>query len=52
MLWRKLIFKVPDSHLFWGVLGAWMTFKKSDMPMDKTLWNGLSMSEMDPLNHI
>jgi hypothetical protein len=49
MLWRKLIFKVPNSHLFWGVLGAWMTFKKPEM--DKTLRNGLSMSEMDPLNH-
>ena len=49
MLWGKLIFEVPDSHLFWGVLGAWMTFKKPDM--DKTLKNGLSVSETDPLNH-
>ena len=32
-----------------GVLGAWMTFKKPEM--DKTLWNGLSMIETDPLNH-
>ena len=39
---------VPDSHLFWGVWGAWMTFKKPEM--DKTLRNGLSMSETDPLN--
>ena len=37
------------SHLFWGVWGAWMTFKKPEM--DKTLRNGLSMSETDPLNH-
>ena len=35
---------------FWGGFGAWMTFKKREM--DKTLKNGLSMSEMDPLNHI
>ena len=40
---------LPNSHLFWGVLGAWMTFKKPEM--DKTLRNGLSMSEMDPFNH-
>ena len=46
---EEVIFEVPDSHLFWGVLGAWMTFKKPEM--DKTLRNGLSMSEMDPLNH-
>ena len=32
-----------------AVLGAWMTFKKPEM--DKTLKNGLSMSETDPLNH-
>jgi hypothetical protein len=49
MLWGKLIFEVPDSHLFLGVLGAWMTFKKPEM--EKTLRNGLSMSETDPLNH-
>ena len=35
--------------LFWGVLGAWMTFKKPEM--DKTLRNGLSMIETEPLNH-
>jgi hypothetical protein len=35
--------------IFWGVLGAWMTFKKPEM--DKTLRNGLSMIETDPLNH-
>ena len=39
---------------FWGfgVLGfwgAWMTFKKPYM--DKTLRNGLIMSETNPLNH-
>ena len=44
----KLIFEVPDSHLFLGVLGAWMTFKRPEM--DKTLRNGLSISETDPLN--
>jgi hypothetical protein len=49
MLWRKLIFGVLEKTLFWGVLGAWMTFKKPEM--DKTLRNGLSMSETDPLNH-
>ena len=32
-----------------GVLEAWMTFKKPEM--DKTLKNGLSMIETDPLNH-
>ena len=46
----KLIFEVPDSHLFLGVLRAWMTFKKPEI--EKTLGNGLSMSEMDPLNYI
>jgi hypothetical protein len=35
--------------LFWGFLGAWMTFKKAEM--ENTLGNGLSMSEMKPLNH-
>jgi hypothetical protein len=49
MLWRKLIFGVLEKTLFWGVLGAWMTFKKPEM--DKTLRNGLSMIETDPLNH-
>ena len=45
----KFIFGVLEKTLFWGVLGAWMTFKKPEM--DKTLWNGLSMIETDPLNH-
>ena len=35
--------------LFWGVLGVWVTFKKAEM--EKTLRNGLSMSETDPLNY-
>ena len=35
--------------LFLGILGAWMTFKKAEMK--KKLSNGLSLSEMDPLNH-
>ena len=33
-----------------GVWRAWMTFKKPEI--EKTLRNGLSLSEMDPLNHI
>ena len=37
---------VPPFRGFLGVLGSWMTFKKAEM--DKTLWNGLSMSETDP----
>ena len=32
-----------------GVLGVWMTFKKAEMA--KTRRNGLSMIEMNPLNH-
>jgi hypothetical protein len=32
-----------------GVLGAWMTFKKAEMA--KTLRNGSSMIETNPLNH-
>ena len=32
-----------------GVLGEWMTFKKAEMA--KTLRNGLSMIETNPLNH-
>ena len=47
MRWRKLIFELPDSQLFFGV-GWGMTFKTPDM--DKTLRNGLNMSETDPLN--
>ena len=47
-LWRKVIIGVLEKTLSFGVLGAWMTFKKSEM--DKTLWNGLSMIETDPLN--
>ena len=36
---------------FWGfgVLGAWMTFKKTEMA--KNLRNELSMIEMNSLNH-
>ena len=37
------------KKLFWGVLGAWMTFKKAEMA--KTLKNGLNMIETNPLNH-
>ena len=45
----KLIFEVPDSHLFQVFWGAWMTFKKPEL--DKTLKNGLIMIETNPLNH-
>ena len=38
-----------SGYLKLGVLGAWMTFKKAEMA--KTLKNGLSMIEMNPLNH-
>ena len=39
-----------SGYLKWEVLGAWMTFKKAEMA--KTLKNGLSMIETNPLNHI
>ena len=45
----KVIFGVLGKTLFWGVLGAWMTFEKAEMA--KTLRNGLSMIETNPLNH-
>jgi hypothetical protein len=41
----KVIFLYP----LLGVLEAEMTFKKAEMA--KTLRNGLSMIEMNPLNH-
>jgi hypothetical protein len=37
------------GYLKLGVFGAWMTFKKAEMA--KTLKNGLSMIETNPLNH-
>ena len=37
------------GYLKWEVLGAWMTFKKAEMA--KTLENGLSMIETNPLKH-
>ena len=46
---EKVIFGVPEIPPLLGVLGAWMTFKKAEMA--KTLKNGLSMIEMNPLNH-
>ena len=52
MLWGKFIFKAPGSTLFLGGLrgfGGVDDLKKAEM--DKTLRNGLIMSEMDPLNH-
>ena len=38
-----------SGYLKLGVLGAWMTFKKAELA--KTLRNGLSMIEMNNLNH-
>jgi hypothetical protein len=52
LLWGKFIFEAPDSTLFFGGLrgfGGVDDLKKAEM--DKTLRNGLIMSEMDPLNH-
>ena len=46
---RKIIFRVPEIPPLLGILGAWTTFKKAEMA--KTLRNGLSMIEMNPLNH-
>ena len=46
---RKVIFGIPNILPLLGVLGAWMTFKKAEMA--KTLKNGLSMIEKNPLNH-
>ena len=40
---------IPDSPPLLGGLGAWMTFKKAEIA--KTLKNGLSMIETNPLNH-
>ena len=51
MLWGKFIFEAPDSTLFLEGLrgfGGVDDLKKAEM--DKTLRNGLIMSEMDPLN--
>ena len=45
----KVYFRVTWKTLFWRVLGAWMTFKKTEMA--KTSKNGLSMIETNPLNH-
>jgi hypothetical protein len=52
LLLGKFIFTAPDSTLFLGGLmgfGGVDDLKKAEM--DKTLRNGLIMSEMDPLNH-
>ena len=43
------ILVIPDSPPLLGVLGAGMTFKKTEMV--ETLSNGLCMSETDRLNH-
>ena len=53
MLWGKFIFEAPDSTLFLEGLrgfGGVDDLKKAEM--DKTLRNGLIMSEMDPLNQM
>ena len=49
MLWGKFIVKARDSTLFLGGFEGVDDLKKTEM--DKTLRNGLIMSEMDPLNH-
>ena len=48
-IWEVNFRGIPDSPPLLGVLGAWMTFKKAEMA--KTLKNGLSMIEMNSLNH-
>ena len=51
MLWRKFIFEAPDSTLFLeGLRAFWGVDDLKKAEMDKTLRNGLIMSEMDPLN--
>ena len=45
----QILGRLFSGYLKWEVLGAWMTFKKAEMA--KTLKNGLSMIEMNPLNH-
>ena len=45
----KVIFGVPEIPPLLGDWGAWMTFKKAKMA--KSLRNGLSMIETNPLNH-
>jgi hypothetical protein len=41
--------RLSSGYLKLGALGAWMTFKKAEMA--KTLKNGLSIIETNPLNH-
>ena len=48
-IFRKVIFGVPEIVPLFGVLGAWRTFKKAEMA--KTVRNGLSMIETNPLDH-
>ena len=43
---KKYMWEIPP---LWGVWGAWITLKKAEMA--KTLRNGLSMIETNPLNH-
>ena len=43
------VVRLFSGYLKFGVLGTWMTFEKAEMA--KTLRNGLSMIEMNSLNH-
>ena len=46
---KKYVGRLFSGYLKLVYLGAWMTFKKAEMA--KTLRNGLSMIEANPLNH-
>ena len=48
-MWEVNFRGIPDSPPLLGVWGAWMTFKKAEMA--KTLRNGLTMIELNPLDH-
>ena len=46
---EEVNFRGTGKNPLLGVLGAWLTFKNAEMA--KTLRNGLSMIETNPLNH-
>ena len=46
---KKYMGRLFSRYPLLGVLGVWMTFKKAEM--EKTLRNGLNLSEMDPINN-
>ena len=46
---KTYVGRLFSGFLKLGVSGAWMTFKKAGM--SKTLKNGLSIFETNPLNH-